>query len=92
MARTTSKKVAQAKNRVKTAPVYDPTKPYKWEPTDEFVFSGQEFGYMYNSLMVKKAELIQQLDMLTLLEAKLKKAVEDGVATEQESPKKEGAN
>lgn len=59
--------------------VYDPKQAYKWEPDDEFVFTGQEFGYIYNSLMKDKAELLRKLEVLKVLEAKLIHYVETGI-------------
>jgi len=31
-------------------PQFVPGKSYKWEPSDEFVFGGEEFGTIYNGL------------------------------------------
>lgn len=62
--------------------IYDPTKSYKWEKDAEFSFTGLEYGFIFNSLMSKRKELLAQLDVLNILEAKLKKAVESGTAYE----------
>jgi hypothetical protein len=67
---------------------YDPSKPYKWEPTDEFKLSGTEFAFTYNVLMVEKQKLLRQLELINLFESKLRNAVETGVAKEQAEPVK----
>lgn len=61
---------------------YDPTKTYKWEPNAEFTLNGQEYGFIYNSLLSKKRELLRDLDILNVLESKLRTAVENGSAHE----------
>ncbi len=61
---------------------YDPTKTYRWDVDTQFPLSGQEFGFMYNSLLAKKKELLRDLDILNVLESKLKAAVEAGQARE----------
>lgn len=33
----------------KTPPQYDPRKKYTWEPTDQFVFSGEEYATIINA-------------------------------------------
>jgi hypothetical protein len=69
--------------------IYDAKKNYRWTPEDQFSFSGTEYGFMFNTLMSKKRELMAQLEMLTLMESKLKQAVEAGIAVEdvpQEDP------
>ena len=67
---------------------YDPTKTYRWDASTEFTLSGQEFGFIYNSLLTKKRELLRDLDILNVMEAKLRAAVEAGDAKELETPKK----
>lgn len=62
--------------------IYDATKNYKWNPEDTFVLSGQEYAFMFNTLMLKKTELLAQLEVLNVLESKLQKAVDEGVAVE----------
>lgn len=62
---------------------FDPTKNYEWKPEDIFVLSGQEFAFLYNFLTAEKQKLMGQLEVMKILEEKLIKAVEDGVAKEQ---------
>jgi hypothetical protein len=61
---------------------YDPAKTYRWETDTVFSLSGQEFGFIFNSLLTKRKELLRELDILNVLEAKLKDAVESGAAKE----------
>lgn len=61
---------------------YDPTKTYKWEEFTPFILSGKEYGFIYNTLLGKKTELLKQLEILNVLEAKLRASVEAGEATE----------
>ena len=61
---------------------YDPSKAYRWNPEDTFTLTGQEFGFTYQVLNAKKMELLQQLEIIGILENKLKEAVESGVAVE----------
>ncbi len=63
---------------------YDPSKTYTWDPTVEFTLKGPEFGFMINALTDKKQELLKQLQIISLLEAKLKEAVENGDAVARE--------
>lgn len=56
-----------------TPPQYDPRKKYTWEPTDQFVFSGEEYATILNTfrsilsspegqriLMVERAHFIAE--------------------------------
>ena len=61
---------------------YEPSKSYKWEIDTPFVLTGAEYGLIYNNLLKKKVELLQSLEVLNTLEAKLREAVESGAATE----------
>lgn len=61
---------------------FDPSKNYEWKPEDTFMLSGQEFAFMYNFVTSEKAKLMAQLELMKILEQKLVKAVEDGVAKE----------
>ncbi len=36
--------------KVKNQPVFDPKKNYKWEPSDSFTITGQEFASFYHCL------------------------------------------
>ena len=72
--------------KVTSAPVFDENKNYEWKPEDEFVLSGDEFGFLFQTL---KAEIngtnigpknkVSQYDILLSI---LKTAVEKGVAKE----------
>lgn len=66
---------------------YNPQKSYGWEVETPFVLTGAEFGMIYNTLLKKKSELLMQLDVLNVLEGKLRLAVETGAAKEVEQPK-----
>lgn len=65
-------------------PKYDATKAYRWDSDYGFMLSGTEFGFIYNSLGKEKADLIKKLQMLDILEQKLRLAVEEGDAKEVE--------
>lgn len=63
---------------------YDPSKPYRWDAEESFPLNGREFGFFFNTLITKKMELLKELEMINILEAKLRQAVEEGKATEKE--------
>jgi hypothetical protein len=82
------------KPQAKTPPQYDPRKKYTWEPTDQFVFSGEEYATILNSfrsilsspegqriLMVERAHFIA--------ESALARGLELGFVKEKEEPKAE---
>jgi hypothetical protein len=78
------KQVAKkAPTRVKTEQLeYNPAKPYKWEPEDTFTFNGIEFGMLFNVILAKKAEVMGQMGLIEIMEAKITEAVKAGVAKE----------
>lgn len=75
---------------------YDPNKGYKWEPTDTFVLTGNDFGIVLNAL---RAVISMPVGLTTLkmaerasqaIENSLKAAVEVGIVKEaplEEKPK-----
>jgi len=70
---------------------FDPTKNYKWEPTDIFTLSGQEFGLILQTL---RAFLSTESSQIVLRAAKaneivdglLARGVESGIVKEQLTP------
>ena len=73
-------------------PKYDPNKGYGWEPGSTFVFSGEEFGVILNSIRSILRSPEAQKIMLAMkadeaVEKALSRAVEAGVAKEQEYKK-----
>lgn len=79
MAKTTRKKVKEVEQVI---PEFDPSKRYRWTPEDKFEMSGVEFAILLNYVMSKRQQLLQDLEATSLLEQKLKEAVEAGKATE----------
>lgn len=71
---------------VEIAAIYDSTKSYQWQPDTQFPLTGTEFGFLYNVLKEKRAELERSLEMIHVMESKLKEAVELGTAKEMEVP------
>lgn len=70
-----------------TKPKYDPSKNYQWEPTTEFVFTGQDFGLILNtfrsillSAEYQKMKMIEKAS--ARMESALVKAVEEGKVIE----------
>jgi hypothetical protein len=82
----TTRTKAQPKKTVKAAapkgPQYNPKKLYRWSPEDVFPVKGTEFGILFNTLLKEKAELISKLELINMMETKLKEAVESGLAKE----------
>lgn len=74
-------KTTKVKQEVKK-PVFDPQKRYRWTPEDTFELTGVEFALILNQVLERKQKLLQELEINNILEAKLKAAVENGVATE----------
>lgn len=80
-------KKAELKVVEQDVPKYDPSKSYKWEPTDKFILSGLEFDQIFKSLRaLSQAPEFQQF---LALQAGLKtveevfiQAVEAGVVVE----------
>jgi len=67
------KKSEKKQSATKTPTQYDPRKKYTWEPTDQFVFSGEEYATILNTfrsilsspegqriLMVERAHFIAE--------------------------------
>lgn len=77
MAKTTKVKQAQ-----EAKPAFDPQKRYRWTPEDTFELTGVEFALVLNQVLERKQKLLQELEINNILEAKLKAAVESGVAVE----------
>lgn len=68
-------------------PLYDPQKGYTWNPKDDFVLSGNEFGLLYQVVKTDVSapggvSTRDKMAAFNLLEDILKQAVEAGVATE----------
>lgn len=63
-------------------PAFDPQKRYRWTPEDTFELTGVEFALILNQVLERKQKLLQELEINNILEAKLKAAVESGVAVE----------
>ncbi len=75
---------------IKKAPKYDPTKNYKWEPTDEFTLTGAEFADLYNISrdMVNKPEgvsILHKVRIFDILQKVFITGVEQDVIVEQEA-------
>lgn len=73
-------------SKVSSNPVFDENKNYTWKPEDEFVLSGNEFGFLFQLV---KAEIDgvgvgvkTKLAQYEMLQNILKAAIEKGVATE----------
>jgi hypothetical protein len=68
-------------------PQYDPSKKYRWSPSDEFTFSGSEFGVVLNALRAlvstQEAQRIILADKASeIMEMALARAVENGTVKE----------
>ncbi len=67
---------------------YDPNKDYKWNPTDTFVLTGNDFGLVLNTLRalttapIGLKTLIMAQKASEAMETSLKAAVEVGVVSE----------
>lgn len=72
-------------SEIVASPVYDPTKPYTWQPEAEFTLQGAEFGLLFNTIVKKEMELLRDLELINIMKSKLKLAVEAGVAVEKTS-------
>lgn len=81
MAKAT-RKLATKKEEEAVKTVFNPEKRYKWTPEDKFELSGVEFALMLNQVLERKQKLLQELEITSILENKLKIAVETGVAIE----------
>lgn len=70
--------------------LYDPMKSYKWEPDDQFVFSGIEFDKLYRIVKYKyyQNELTPAAvtEMYSLLQEKFIDSVEKGISKEIPPP------
>ena len=72
-------------------PKYDPNKRYQWQPSDQFVVSGQEFSLILNSLRTFLARPESQAVLRAeqahfAVEEAIARAVELGVAKEMPEP------
>ena len=74
-----------------TPPKYNPSKKYKWDPGTQFLFSGDEFGQLLNSIRAilntpeaRKIILAQQAH--DAIEIALGRAVEIGIVQEMQEP------
>lgn len=56
---------------------YDPSKAYSWEPGTQFLFTGEEFGVMLNSI---RAILNSPEGRIILLADQANKAIENSIA------------
>lgn len=81
MATKTIKKAAPKKS-TKAEFEFNPNVNYSWTPETEFALVGNEFGFILNTLLAKEKELVEQLQVLSILKEKLKAAVERGEAVE----------
>ena len=59
---------------------YDPSKQYKWEETDEFVMTGNQFGLMLNAIRnyLSKPES-QEVMLMQKAESEMTKLLIEGV-------------
>lgn len=85
------KKAPELKKVETNEPKYDPTKSYKWEPTDEFILTGLEFDNVFRSLRglsqaPEYQRFLQLQEGLRTLEAIFVEAVEAGLVREMEPP------
>jgi hypothetical protein len=80
------------KDEEKLQPKFDPNKSYKWDKDETFVLTANEFGAVLNGLRaaLSTAEahaVLSASRAANVMELLLQKAVENGVAVEQELPK-----
>jgi hypothetical protein len=78
----------------KPVATYDPNKNYNWQPNSIFMFTGEEFGLMLNSLRsilnTPEARRVLVADKASqALESALARAVEMGMAKEIEDKRKQ---
>lgn len=71
-------------------PIYDPTKKYRWNPSDNFTISGGEFGVVLNAfrsiLNSPDAQRILLAERASqYMEKLMAEAVENGIAIEIKS-------
>lgn len=69
---------------------FDPNKKYTWNPNDEFVLSGGEFGLILNTLRAilnteEAAKVLLAVRANDVIEGLLAKSVETGIAREVET-------
>jgi hypothetical protein len=75
--------VGKAETRIE----YDPSKQYKWKPTDVFYIPGNDFGILLHSLRsvlsTPEARVIMLAERANdIMETTLARAVEAGIAVE----------
>lgn len=75
-------------------PIFDPRKKYRWEPTDVFPLSGNEFTIVLNAtraiLNTPEARLVLFAQRANeIAENALEKAIKAGIVKEVEEPKAE---
>lgn len=78
-------------------PTYDPNIAYIWNPEDDFVLDGNEFGILFQTLKIQShsnTELTpkQKVDAYNVLERVLKLAVEKEIAKPAPKPMNEADN
>lgn len=76
------------------APTYDPHKRYQWQPSDQFVMSGEEFSLILNNIRTFLARPESQLVLKAqhahyAIEEILARGVSLGFVKEMQEPKKE---
>lgn len=76
------KQKEQKVEQAKVVPEYVQNKKYKWEPENIFSLTGIEFAKLINQSLNRKQELLLELEVLNILESKLKEAVSKGIAVE----------
>lgn len=82
-------KKAAAKTKVEqpTPTSYDPRKNYKWSQEHQFKLDGIGFAVLINQALIRKQEILKELEAIAVLESLLKDAVEKGDIVEAELPK-----
>jgi len=86
------KKTKEALVEAKPAPIaYDPRKQYRWEPTDKFYLTGEQFAIILNGLrrviMTEEAQsFLFAAKANDVIEDLMAENVKNGVIKEKETP------
>ena len=93
----------EEKPQKEVRPEFVPGKSYKWEPTDEFIFKGEEFATIYNGIAVyvnteafqkafQEAQRTMQIfNAYQVLQDTFTKGIQEGIIYEMTSEKQKEA-
>jgi hypothetical protein len=79
--------MAKVIKQMSKSPKFDVNKPYRWDPTDTFELTGQQFAVIYHALhqevtQKEGASIAQKYEAYTVMMDIFKEGVEQGVIVE----------